>query len=113
MNAFYLWLALLLLLSLVLGLWRVWRGPSPADRMLSAQLFGTTGIAILLLLAEAMATPALRDIALTLALLAILATAAFTTRGWPGHSNEQDTGTKGGTEKSALRKPDGSSDDVY
>lgn len=94
MSGLYMWLALLLLLSLALGLWRVWRGPSQADRMLSAQLFGTTGIAILLLLAEAMATAALRDIALTLALLAILATAAFTTRGWPGHSSEESEKTE-------------------
>jgi multicomponent Na+:H+ antiporter subunit F len=75
-------LAFFLLLSLTLGLWRVWLGPSPADRMMSAQLFGTTGIAILLLLSEQTGRPALRDVALILALLSILAVAAFTTRGW-------------------------------
>ncbi|MGR7920149.1 monovalent cation/H+ antiporter complex subunit F [Zobellella denitrificans] len=70
----------LLLLSLLLGLWRVWRGPAAADRMLAAQLFGTTGIGLLLVLAEAMNEPALRDVALVLAVLAILATVAFVTR---------------------------------
>lgn len=70
----------LLLLSLLLGLWRVWRGPAAADRMLAAQLFGTTGIALLLVLAESMQEPALRDVALVLAVLAILATVAFVTR---------------------------------
>ncbi|ATG74991.1 hypothetical protein AN401_14920 [Zobellella denitrificans] len=70
----------LLLLSLLLGLWRVWWGPAAADRMLAAQLFGTTGIGLLLVLAEAMNEPALRDVALVLAVLAILATVAFVTR---------------------------------
>ena len=77
------WLALILLLSLVAGLVRVWRGPTAADRMLSAQLFGTTGIAILLLLAET-GHDALRHIALVLALLALMATTAFASRGWKG-----------------------------
>lgn len=77
------WLSLILLLSLVAGLVRVWRGPTAADRMLSAQLFGTTGIAILLLLAE-IGHDALRHIALVLALLALMATTAFASRGWKG-----------------------------
>lgn len=70
-------LAAFLLLTLAAGLVRVVRGPTPADSMLAAQLFGTTGVAILLLLAEALAAPALRDAALVLALLAVLATVAF------------------------------------
>jgi multicomponent Na+:H+ antiporter subunit F len=70
-------LAAFLLLTLAAGLVRVVRGPTPADSMLAAQLFGTTGVAILLLLAEALASPALRDAALVLALLAVLATVAF------------------------------------
>lgn len=77
MAPFLLAVALFLLLTLGAGLVRVVRGPSRADSMLAAQLFGTTGVAILLLLAEALAAPALRDAALVLALLAILATVAF------------------------------------
>jgi multicomponent Na+:H+ antiporter subunit F len=46
--------------------------------MLAAQLFGTTSAAILLLLAEALGLPALRDVALVLALLAVIAVIAFT-----------------------------------
>jgi multicomponent Na+:H+ antiporter subunit F len=46
--------------------------------MLAAQLFGTTSAAILLLLAEALELPALRDVALVLALLAVIAVIAFT-----------------------------------
>src|SRR5919106_469540 len=83
MHEWYSTLALFLLLNLVAGLARVWRGPTPADRMLAAQLFGTTGVAILLLQAEASSVPALRDVALALALLATLATVVFVRRVWP------------------------------
>ena len=82
MHEWYSTLALFLLLNLVAGLARVWRGPTPADRMLAAQLFGTTGVAILLLQAEASSVPALRDVALALALLATLATVVFVRRVW-------------------------------
>jgi multicomponent Na+:H+ antiporter subunit F len=76
-------LALFLLLNLVVGLARVWRGPTAADRMLAAQLFGTTGVAILAVLAQGTGTPALRDVALVLALLAALATVVFVRMVWP------------------------------
>ena len=69
-----------LLLTLLLGLVRIWRGPEPADRILASQLIGTTGVAILLILASAQQMPPLRDVALVLALLAVLATVAFVTR---------------------------------
>ncbi len=69
-----------LLLNLLLGLVRIWRGPTLGDRILASQLIGTTGVAILLVLASAQQMPALRDVALVLALLAVLATVAFVTR---------------------------------
>jgi multicomponent Na+:H+ antiporter subunit F len=69
-----------LLLTLLLGLVRIWRGPAPGDRILASQLIGTTGVTILLVLASAQQMPALRDVALVLALLAVLATVAFVTR---------------------------------
>ncbi len=75
-------ITLILLASLLPGLLRVWRGPGVADRMLAAQLLGTTGIALLLVLSERMAMPALRDVALLLALLALLAVMAFVSRFW-------------------------------
>ena len=53
MQGLYAALALFLLLNLGAGMWRVLRGPTAADRMLAAQLFGTTAVAMLLLLAEA------------------------------------------------------------
>ena len=83
MSQFYIGVALFLLLNLAAGLWRVMRGPTAADRMLAAQLLGTTGTAIALLLAEAMELPALRDVALIYSLLAAVAISTFVKRhGW-------------------------------
>jgi multicomponent Na+:H+ antiporter subunit F len=48
--------------------------------MLAAQLFGTTGVALLLVLAEAMDQATLRDVALVLALLSVIAMVAFVRR---------------------------------
>jgi multicomponent Na+:H+ antiporter subunit F len=73
-------LAFFLLLNIAAGLLRIVRGPTRVDRMLAAQLFGTTGVAVLLLLAEAQDLPALRDVALSFVLLAVLATVAFVKR---------------------------------
>ncbi len=80
MEQVYLALAVFLLLNIAVGLIRVLRGPTAADRMLAAQLFGTTGVAVLLLLAQAQAVPALRDVALVFAALAVLAAVAFVKR---------------------------------
>lgn len=82
MQTLYLVLAAFLMLNIAAGLVRILRGPTAADRMLAAQLFGTTGVAMLLVLAEAQAQPVLRDAALVFALLAALATVAFVRRVW-------------------------------
>ena len=82
MQTLYLALALFLLLNLIAGMWRVLRGPTAADRMLAAQLFGTTAVACLLLLAQASGTPYLRDVALIFALLAAVTAIAFVRRAW-------------------------------
>lgn len=82
MNTFYLVLATILLLNIAAGLVRILRGPTPGDRMLAAQLFGTSGVALMLLLSQAQSSPALRDVALVFALLAVLATVAFVKRAW-------------------------------
>jgi multicomponent Na+:H+ antiporter subunit F len=81
--------AALLLLNIGAGLVRVARGPTPADRMLAAQLFGTTGVAVLLLLAQGMASPPLRYVALVFALLAVVLALTFAERGWtvPGEND--------------------------
>lgn len=80
MDQLHLALALFLIVNVAAGLVRIVRGPTAADRMLAAQLFGTSGVAALLLLAEAQAMPALRDVALVFAALAVLSTAAFVKR---------------------------------
>ncbi len=73
-------IAFVLLLTLVAGLLRVWRGPAAEDRMLAAQLFGTTGVGIMLVLSVVLREPALRNVALVLAVLAVLAVVAFVGR---------------------------------
>jgi multicomponent Na+:H+ antiporter subunit F len=78
MNELIALAALALMLSLLLGLMRVLRGPGAGDRMLAAQLIGTAGVGTLLLLSLLLDQPALLDVALILALLAAVAAAAFT-----------------------------------
>ena len=65
------------LAMVALGCVRVLRGPGDAERMMAAQLFGTGGIAALLLLGAATGEPSTRDVALLLALLAAFASVAF------------------------------------
>ena len=72
--------ALVLLVTLLAGLVRVFRGPEAEDRMLAGQLFGTTGVGILLVLAVRTESAPLRDVALVLALLALVTVAAFVDR---------------------------------
>ncbi len=90
MQTLYFALALFLLLNLVAGMSRVLRGPSVADRMLAAQLFGTTAVAMLLLLAQATGNAALRDVALVFALLAAVTAVAFVRRAWPEQEKKHD-----------------------
>lgn len=77
MNIFLTAAALFLLVNLIVGLARVWRGPSPADQIQALLLFGTTTVAILLLLAYATDAAALLDVALVFVILAAFATSAF------------------------------------
>lgn len=90
MESFYLAVALFLLLNLFAGIWRVLRGPTAMDRMLAAQLFGTTAVATLLLLAAAENKESLRDIALVFALLAAVTAVAFIRRAWPVDEEKPD-----------------------
>jgi multicomponent Na+:H+ antiporter subunit F len=66
-----------LLLTVAASLIRIFRGPTAADRMMGAQLAGTGGIAILLLIAVATQKWAAVDVALILALLAAFAAVGF------------------------------------
>jgi multicomponent Na+:H+ antiporter subunit F len=67
----------LVLLMVAIGLLSVLRGPTRADRMMAAQLFGTGGIAALLLVGTATGVEAVVDVALTLAVLAAFASVSF------------------------------------
>lgn len=77
MSQIFLGVSLFLLITLVGGLTRILRGPTRADRMLAAQLFGTAAVAILLLLAEVSGLAGVRDVALVLALLATISVVVF------------------------------------
>ncbi len=68
--------AVALLASLGAALVRVWCGPGRADRMMGAQLAGTSGVAVLMLLAPVNGWDVL-DVALILALFAALAAVGF------------------------------------
>lgn len=86
-------LAVFLLLNLLAALVRAARGPTAADRMLAALLFGTTGVGVLLLLAHAgggKVNTALMDAALVLALLAAIAGVAFARRAWTQQGGGHD-----------------------
>ena len=80
MTGFTAFAAIVLSISLGLGLMRVFTGPSIEDRMMSAQLVGTTGIGLLLLLGSVLGMPSSVDVALVLSLLAAVSVAALTRR---------------------------------
>ena len=82
--------ALFLLANLVIALIAAARGPTPADRMLMAMLFGTTGTAILVLLGTVGGGTALVDVALVLALLAASGGIACAKRAWHVEENGRD-----------------------
>lgn len=72
MDVFFTIVVVFLLLNIALGLIRVWRGPTVADRLLTTQLFGTTGMAILLVLAGYLENLTFLNVAITFNVLAIL-----------------------------------------
>ena len=82
--------AFFLLLNLAAALERAARGPTPADRMVAALLFGSTGVGILVLVAFADRTKALIDVALVLALLAAITGIAFAQRAWVAEGEDEN-----------------------
>jgi multicomponent Na+:H+ antiporter subunit F len=91
-DSVYVGYAVVLLGTIVVGLIRVERGPSAADRMLAAQLFGTAGVAMLLLLSVGLSVPSLRDVGLVFALLAAMTVVAFVKRAWHGTVSDSHDG---------------------
>jgi len=68
---------LVILLTVLLGLVRILRGPGDTERLMAAQLLGTGGVAALLLLGSAIDLTGATDLALLLALLAAFAAVTF------------------------------------
>ena len=76
MTEFFWFAAAFVLLTVAVGLFRIFQGPGEADRMMAVQLLGTGGIAVLLL-AGAAGLPGAVDMALVLALLAAFVPVVF------------------------------------
>jgi multicomponent Na+:H+ antiporter subunit F len=77
MTDFLLAAAVFILFTVAVGLVRILYGPHDADRAMAAQLFGSGGIATLLLVASATRASGVEDVAMGLALLAAFASVAF------------------------------------
>ncbi|HQO28648.1 MAG TPA: monovalent cation/H+ antiporter complex subunit F [Accumulibacter sp.] len=88
MNVLMHSIALFLLANLLIALVAAVRGPTPADRMLVALLFGTGGTGILALLALSSGVTAMVDVAVVLALLAAIGGIAFSQRTWRKESDD-------------------------
>jgi len=95
MTEFFGAAAVFVLAMVALGLVRILRGPTDADRVMAAQLLGTGGIAALLLVGAATAEPAIADVALTLALLAAFAAIAFVKAAAPAAEPESSVEDRG------------------
>jgi len=91
-------MVVVLLASVFVGLLRVFIGPTTGDRMLAAQLLGTGGVAVLLLLAFVLESPSLIDVALVFALLAAVTAVAFAR---DPRSRERGNSTSRGSEGDA------------
>lgn len=89
MEIVYLGLSAAIMLSFAGGAIRLLRGPSRADRMMGAQLFGTTGAAIAMVLAAAMDAWVLLDVGLVFAALAAVTVIAFVQRAHVGHQVDE------------------------
>ncbi|RFA36896.1 monovalent cation/H+ antiporter complex subunit F [Alkalilimnicola ehrlichii] len=94
MDDFLLYLVPVLLLNIVVGMVRVLRGPSAADRMLAAEMFSTSAVAVLLLLAIVGGNDILLDVALVFALLSALAVVTFVRRAWSSTASSQTQNEK-------------------
>ena len=86
------WAIVFLLLNLGAGLWRAWQGPTDGDRLLTALLFATTTVAILLLMSAWLSLPPIRYVALMLVLLATIISLAFF--GMPEREDMPEDGTR-------------------
>ena len=90
MSVLYLSAAVALLLTIVVSLGYVFRQSGRADSLLAALLFGSTGVALVLVLGKGLGLGRALDIALVFALLAAVLGVAFVLRGWPDDDSKED-----------------------
>ena len=86
MSALYFAAAAFILAMIAIAMLRILRSSGAADRLMAAQIIGSGGVAVLLLLSAAMQMPAIADVALMLAILAVFATVGFINWG-AGHDS--------------------------
>ena len=77
MSAFLYGAAVAVLATGGVGLFRLLKGPTDADRMMAAQMTGTAAATVCLLLSVASGIGPIADVAVTLGLLAAIAVAAL------------------------------------
>ncbi len=82
-------IGLVLLLTMVAGVVYLTTRRGGADSMLAMLLFGTVGVATVLVLGRALELARAVDIALTLALLAAVLSVSFVLRGWPENDSDE------------------------
>lgn len=70
----------LVVAALLLAAWRLWRGPTGADRILALDLATGIGLALTVVLALAFHQPVLLDVALALAVIGFVSTAVLARR---------------------------------
>jgi len=90
MTEFLLAAAGFILLTVAVGLVRILAGPANVDRTMAAQLLGTGGISVLLLVAAATGARGASDVALGLALLAAFAAVAFVNSASPSRDDDPE-----------------------
>lgn len=95
MDDFLLGASAFVFLMVAAGLVCVLRGPGNVDRMMAAQLFGTGGIAALLLLGALHDMEAVIDVVLTLSILAAFSAIAFVKAGSSLVDEDAEAGDKG------------------
>jgi len=89
-DAYFLFAAALLV-TVLMSLVRAWRGPTRADRIMAAQMAGTGGVGVILLLGAATG-PVILDVAIVLALLAAFAAIAFVKASTPDGAGDPEEG---------------------
>jgi multicomponent Na+:H+ antiporter subunit F len=94
MNDFVIGIATLVLTMVAIGLVAIFQRAAETDRLMAAQLLGSGGVTVLVLLAVATHSPAIVDVALLLALFAAFVAVAFVrdARGTGDDSHEAASG---------------------